>query len=92
MDCGGRAQRRHRFGRPARIPKSGVALRFPPESKKSGSLDSVVAAPPSWRRRFRIDSVEPEVEDQLQPGQGEENQDGAMERHLGEPAVQPHSQ
>jgi len=32
LDCGGRARQRHRFGSPARIPKSGVALGFPPQS------------------------------------------------------------
>jgi len=32
LDCGGRARQRHRFGSPARIPKSGVGLGFPPQS------------------------------------------------------------
>ena len=35
LECGGRAQRRHRFCAPERS-QSGVALRFPPQSKISG--------------------------------------------------------
>jgi len=34
MECGGRAQRRHRFSVVQR-EQSGVALRFPPQSKNA---------------------------------------------------------
>ena len=33
LECGGRAQRRHRFGKAVSGCESGVALRFPPQSK-----------------------------------------------------------
>jgi hypothetical protein len=37
LDCGGRAKRRHRFWSVIRQPsESGVALRFPPQSKIGG--------------------------------------------------------
>ena len=36
LDCGGRAKRRHRFGIARQRAQSGVALRFPPQSKKCG--------------------------------------------------------
>jgi len=37
LDCGGRAQRRHRLENAGKHYKSGVALRFPPRSKNFGS-------------------------------------------------------
>ena len=36
LDCGGRAQRRHRLENADNRYKSGVALRFPPHSKNFG--------------------------------------------------------
>src|SRR5207249_2617149 len=36
LDCGGRAQRRHRFARQS-ASESDVALRFPPQSKTPGT-------------------------------------------------------
>jgi len=35
LDCGGRAQRRHRFSPGRQQSESGVALHFPPQSKMS---------------------------------------------------------
>ena len=35
LDCGGSAQRRHRFGEVDPRGQRGVALRFPPQSKMS---------------------------------------------------------
>ena len=36
LDCDGRAKRRHRFGIARQRAQSGVALRFPPQSKRFG--------------------------------------------------------
>lgn len=38
LDCGGRAQRRHRFWAGEALSKSGVALHFPPQSKAVSGL------------------------------------------------------
>jgi hypothetical protein len=50
LDCGGKAKRRHRLGSLAGEEESSVALRFPPQSKPSGS---VIA-----RRRLRLSDLE----------------------------------
>jgi hypothetical protein len=42
LDCGGRAQRRHRFSCGPVASNSGVALRFPPQSKIHGCGTSSV--------------------------------------------------
>ncbi len=41
LECGGRAQRRHRFSTPA-TSQSGVALRFPPQSKIISGLATII--------------------------------------------------
>ena len=40
LECGGRAQRRHRFPNAGNV-QSGVALRFPPQSKTGGGAGRV---------------------------------------------------